>query len=144
MQRFAIWVVCLFAICVGLACADYSVTETHSTSSGISASLKLIPGTGGPYGSDIQNLNLDVSYYNTNTVRVRFSDAASKRWEVPDVIKVDPVSKVPAQPQVLVDITSEGVFNFAVRAAVDNNVIFNSTASFSGALPFVVCFQGRV
>ena len=89
---------------------------------------QLVTGTGGPYGGDIAMLVVDVVPYTSSIVRVTMRDANASRWEVPDVVLLQPDSKAVPKYNVLIGGVGSNL-NLVVTRLIDNVVIFDTRDS---------------
>jgi alpha-glucosidase (family GH31 glycosyl hydrolase) len=89
---------------------------------------QLVDGSAGPYGDDIFYLSVDVVPYTPDIVRVTMRDMNESRWEVPNVVLLQPDAKV--TPKYNVTIGKVGMhLNLVVTRLIDHLVIFDTTGS---------------
>ncbi|EFC45907.1 predicted protein [Naegleria gruberi] len=77
-----------------IATSQYIVQSVSETASGVSGNLRLLDGTGGPYGKDIQNLKFNITYVSDSILRVKITDLEGKRWQAEQyVLKKEVLSR---------------------------------------------------
>eukprot|EP00026_Physarum_polycephalum_P002427 Phypoly_transcript_02433.p1 GENE.Phypoly_transcript_02433~~Phypoly_transcript_02433.p1 ORF type:complete len:897 (+),score=153.68 Phypoly_transcript_02433:115-2805(+) len=120
-----VFLLCLLSSVYG-AFPGYQLASLTKTDYGYQGNLTLIGA--GPYGSDIQNPAVEVTFQSDTTLRIKIYDPSNARWEVPNVNILQPPTAPPAQP--LYNITfTESPFGFAVIRVSNGDVIFNTTSS---------------
>lgn len=109
------------------AVKGYELVSVKNTPNGLSGLLRVYDPT--PlYGPDIQTLSFDVMMETESRIRVKITDSANQRWEVPNVVKTSaPVNK-PTNTNYDFSYTSKP-FGFAIRRKSNNEVIFNTTSN---------------
>ena len=109
------------------AFAEYAVDDLIDTPVGYNVSTHLVPGTEGPYGSDISNPHIEVVFQSTDILRVKITDPNNERFEVPWVDQLPKPTGMPSSPAYSVVFNSQ-TFGFAVKRATDKSVVFNCTS----------------
>ncbi|EKM56094.1 glycoside hydrolase family 31 protein [Phanerochaete carnosa HHB-10118-sp] len=112
------------------ACPGYKTTNVHTSGSTLTADLVLAGEACNVYGSDIEQLKLEVTYETNTRIHVKITDPSSDRYEVPESV----VPRPDADPSVS-SSTAEIRFNytaspfaFSIYRAATHEVLF-STAS---------------
>lgn len=86
----------------------------------------MVENTGGPYGDDIAYLHVDVVPYTSSIVRVSIRDANNTRWEVPNVVLLQPETRV--TPNWNVTIGAVGAkLNLQVSRLSDKVLLFDTS-----------------
>lgn len=104
----------------------YEVSSVTDTATGVEGILTLAGEPSTTYGADIEQLSFQVIYEANDYVRLRITDPASSRWEVPSSIVPRPtVTTKAVAAQYLFEYTSSP-FSFKVIRKSDGVLIFNS------------------
>ncbi|GAM28047.1 hypothetical protein SAMD00019534_112230 [Acytostelium subglobosum LB1] len=106
-------------------CPNYKVVSIEQTKVGYSGQLQLL--NPGPYGADIEQLNIDVYYQSQDILRVRIYDSNNQRWEVPNINQLPLPTEAPSNLNYAVQFNQQ-TFGFEVLRASNNQVIFNTTS----------------
>jgi hypothetical protein len=124
--------------------AFYVVSDVEKTVFGIEGHLQLAPGSGGPFGSDLEKLAFRISAQTDSIIRVQIVDEAFERWQVPYLNLLEQ----PTQPVVDAKYSfsyTESPFGFAVSRIADGAVLFNSTPAQTDDFPALIvgvcCFR---
>ncbi|CAE6449622.1 unnamed protein product [Rhizoctonia solani] len=110
------------------SCKGYVAKNVETNSNGLTADLTLAAACG-IYGSDIQNLKLEVTYEDKDRVHVKIGDKAGKRYEVPEEVFPRSKSKVTASSANLVFNHTENPFSFSVSRKKTGEVLFDTKGS---------------
>lgn len=109
----------------------YSLSKLVETETGYKAELNLVGSGSSTYGPDIKKLSLEVVFETEDTVRVKITDAAKPRWEVPESVLPRPhASKKPAASNLKFSYT-EAPFSFEITRAADGKSLFKLGDSFT-------------
>jgi hypothetical protein len=128
-------VVLFFQACFGQPVPGYSLSQVEEFTWGFTGELNILPGSQGPYGSDIETLTLQVYFQTEDIVRIKIIDPNNARWEVPDVVQFhSPAVPPPSTTNYRVSYTSSpfGIAVSRLGVSGEEGVIFNTTASPSG------------
>jgi len=113
----------------GVNDAQYTSSVMTETATGYTGKLSLSQGGGSTYGNDIESLTWELMFEGPDYVRLRITDPADKRWEVPSSV-VDRPEGVPAVPlkariyDVKVD---ESPFSVTVTRMADGVVVLQTS-----------------
>lgn len=111
---------------------QYSLSSMTSTSTGFEGTLNLIGEGDNIYGTSIKTLKLEVLFENENYARIKITDPANKRWEVPDnVVHRPTVSSQPSNKNYEFKYT-ENPFSFEIIRKSDGVSVYK----FSDSLKF--------
>ncbi|KAG8735702.1 hypothetical protein FRC12_017953 [Ceratobasidium sp. 428] len=110
------------------SCKGYTAKNVKTNSNGLTADLTLAA-TCGIYGSDIQQLKLEVTYEDPSRVHVKIADSAGKRYEVPEEVFPRPTSKVSSSSADLVFKYVASPFSFSVSRKKTGEVLFDTKGS---------------
>ncbi|KAL7623189.1 hypothetical protein AAE478_006870 [Parahypoxylon ruwenzoriense] len=112
------------------ACPGYTASNVVKTASGLTADLKLAGEACNAYGSDLDDLILEVSYDTETRLHVKIQDAANNVYQVPK--SVFPRPEAPgseeAQSALKFDYT-ESPFSFTVSRSDSEEVLFDTSAA---------------
>lgn len=93
---------------------------------------ELIRESSGPYGGDIDLLEVSVYFQTQDILRIRILDPLNERWEVPDVVQLQsPPESIPEERNYDIAFT-HSPFGISVHRASNNEMIWNSTSPSSG------------
>ncbi|KAG9103826.1 hypothetical protein FRC06_007804, partial [Ceratobasidium sp. 370] len=110
------------------SCKGYTAKNVKTNSNGLTADLTLA-GTCGIYGSDIQQLRLQVTYEDQSRIHVKIGDSAGKRYEVPEEVFPRPTSKVTASSADIVFKYVASPFSFSISRKKTGEVLFDTKGS---------------
>ncbi|KAG9118557.1 hypothetical protein FRC07_006874 [Ceratobasidium sp. 392] len=110
------------------SCKGYTAKNVKTTSNGLTADLTLAA-TCGIYGSDIQQLKLQVTCEDQSRIHVKISDSAGKRYEVPEEVFPRPTSKVTASSADIVFKYVASPFSFSITRKKTGEVLFDTKGS---------------
>lgn len=120
---------CFYA---GASSSGYALSGLSNTQYGLEGTLTLIGEGTSTYGADIKQLKLEVLLESKQYVRVKISDAANARWEVPSSIVKRPSNVFKVDGAEYTFSYTESPFSFEVKRNADAVTIFK----FSDALTF--------
>ncbi|KAF2077080.1 hypothetical protein CYY_001589 [Polysphondylium violaceum] len=103
----------------------YNVTNYQRYPNDIVVELSLL--SPGPYGNDIQNAVVHLSFVNAEVLRVRILDADNQRWEISDIINKLVPSNEPFNSLYETKVHAADPFSFAVIRISDGSVLFNTS-----------------
>ncbi|KAI1429190.1 glycoside hydrolase family 31 protein [Xylaria sp. FL1777] len=112
------------------ACPGYSASNVKTTASGLTASLTLAGKGCNVYGTDLQNLILEVSYDTDSRLHVKIQDAANDVYQVPESFFPRPKSggSTPHKSALKFDYVKKP-FSFTVSRSGSNEVLFDTSAA---------------
>ncbi|QRV92350.1 glycoside hydrolase family 31 protein [Ceratobasidium sp. AG-Ba] len=110
------------------SCKGYIAKNIKTNSNGLTADLTLAA-TCGIYGSDIQQLKLQVTYEDKSRIHVKIGDSAGKRYEVPEEVFPRPISKVTASSADIEFKYVANPFSFSVSRKKTGEVLFDTKGS---------------
>ncbi|KAG8756283.1 hypothetical protein FRC12_010619 [Ceratobasidium sp. 428] len=110
------------------SCKGYTAKNVKTNSNGLTADLTLAA-TCGIYGSDIQQLKLQVTYEDKSRIHVKIGDSAGKRYEVPDEVFPRPTSKVSASSADIEFKYVASPFSFSISRKKTGEVLFDTKGS---------------
>lgn len=109
-----------------LSTSGYQLTNVKEVSTGLKGTLELIGDASSTYGDDISTLTLEIFLEDADYARVKITDAAESRWEIPQSL----VSRPEAVPKVTTmnyEVTyTSNPFTISVTRLSDSVVVFNS------------------
>ncbi|OQR94692.1 lysosomal alpha-glucosidase [Achlya hypogyna] len=103
-----------------------NASSWRETSKGFTGTLVLPKGARGPFGNDIRTLKLDVNTEHASRVRVRITDPAFARYEVPIKLHHLQPHKTHGERSYDVSVTNYP-FGIAITRRSTGEVLFNST-----------------
>lgn len=106
--------------------AYYELSAIKDTATGVSGVLDLAGEPSSNYGADIEQLSFEVIYEADDYVRLRVTDPAASRWEVPASIVPRPSAASKARAADYAFTYTESPFSFEVTRTVDGASIFKS------------------
>jgi len=111
-------------------CPGYRASNVKTTATGLTADLKLAGTPCNTYGTDLENLRLEVTYETENRLHVKIQDADDVVYQVPDTVfprpKADGTS---AKKSALAFKYKANPFSFSVSRAKTGEVLFDSSAA---------------
>lgn len=112
------------------ACPGYRATNVHTTATGLTADLKLAGKACNVYGTDLDNLILEVTYETDNRLHVKIQDAANQVYQVPASVLPRPAaSGVDASASALKFAYKTNPFSFTVSRSKTGEVLFDTSAA---------------
>ncbi|KAI1402580.1 glycoside hydrolase family 31 protein [Hypoxylon fuscum] len=112
------------------SCPGYTASNIVKTASGLTADLTLAGEGCNVYGTDLEDLTLEVSYDTETRLHVKIQDAANSVYQVPE--SVFPRPEAPgsdeAQSALKFDYT-ESPFSFTVARSDSGEVLFDTSAA---------------
>lgn len=113
----------------------YMVQSVQTTSTGVKVKLQLSHPSGWP--SDVNQLNLDVTYDSAERLHFKFYDPSTSRFEVPITLNNQGSGVPAAQTPFSVEIPSQGNFYIKVTRKSTGQVLFST----QGMTPLVFADQ---
>ncbi|KAI1303421.1 glycoside hydrolase family 31 protein [Xylaria venustula] len=112
------------------ACPGYSASHVKTTASGLTATLTLAGEGCDVYGTDLEDLILDVSYETDTRLHVKIQDAANDVYQVPESFFPRPKSggSNKHRSALKFDYVKEP-FSFTVSRSDSNEVLFDTSAA---------------
>lgn len=114
-----------------LVSAGYALSGMVETATGYAGTLQLQGnGSNYAYGPDIAQLNLEVVFETADIVRVKITDAAAARWEVPESVIPRPHAEAkPSAQNFDFTYSTEAPFSFEVTRKSDGRSLFKLDGS---------------
>ncbi|KAI9368798.1 glycosyl hydrolases family 31-domain-containing protein [Aspergillus egyptiacus] len=118
-------------------CPGYKASNVRQSPHGFSADLNLAGDSCNVYGTDIESLNLEVEFQDTNRLNIRivptYMDASNESWYILPEELVPRSTPVPgvseSQSDFAVTWTNEPTFNFQVAREATDEVLFDTAGS---------------
>ncbi|KAI1380693.1 glycoside hydrolase family 31 protein [Hypoxylon crocopeplum] len=112
------------------SCPGYTASNVAETASGLTADLTLAGDACNVYGTDLQDLTLEVSYDSETRLHVKIQDAANSVYQVPESVFDRPAaqSSDEAKSALKFDYT-ESPFSFTVSRSDSGEVLFDTSAA---------------
>ncbi|OTB04024.1 glycoside hydrolase family 31 protein [Hypoxylon sp. CI-4A] len=112
------------------ACPGYTASNVVKSASGLTADLKLAGEACNVYGTDLDDLVLQVSYDTETRLHVKIQDAANNVYQIPESVLPRPESQDfdEAQSALKFDYT-ESPFSFNVSRSDTGEVLFDTSAA---------------
>ncbi|KAI0971585.1 glycoside hydrolase family 31 protein [Xylaria arbuscula] len=112
------------------ACPGYSASHVKTTASGLTATLTLAGEGCDVYGTDLEDLILDVSYETDSRLHVKIQDAANDVYQVPESFFPRPKTggSTKHKSALKFDYVKEP-FSFTVSRSDSNEVLFDTSAA---------------
>ncbi|KAA8910594.1 alpha-glucosidase [Sphaerosporella brunnea] len=108
----------------------YTASNVRTTSSSLTADLKLIGKGCAIYGPDIPSLKLSVNYDTKERLHVKITDADNERYEVPEITLPRPAaSSVNAKTADLVFNLKDSPFSFSVSRRSTGEKLFDTAGT---------------
>ncbi|KAF9646605.1 alpha-glucosidase [Thelephora ganbajun] len=107
------------------ACPGYKATNVNSYESTLTADLSLAGKACNVFGTDIQQLKLEVTYETDTRIHVKVIDPAVKRYEVPESVVPRPSAKPTKAREIEFKYTAEP-FSFSILRTQSNEVLFST------------------
>lgn len=112
------------------ACPGYTASNIVKTASGLTADLTLAGEACNVYGSDLQDLTLEVSYDTETRLHVKIQDAANSVYQVPESVFPRPATGGSDEAVSALKFDySESPFSFTVSRADSGEVLFDTSAA---------------
>lgn len=112
--------------------SGYALTTVKPTSTGYSGTLSKLASESTPFGEDIKELKLDVYFQANDVLRVKITDSAKTRWEIPQSLisreETPSIEFDAADLNYSFEFTSSP-FSFEVKRKSDGVSIFKSANS---------------
>ncbi|KAI0344944.1 alpha-glucosidase [Trametopsis cervina] len=110
------------------ACPGYKATAVSTHGNTLTANLALAGKGCNVYGTDIEKLKLEVTYETKARIHVKITDAAKKRYEIPESVLPRPKADASVSPQhadILFNYTTSP-FSFSIVRASNKEVLFTT------------------
>ncbi|KAI1762859.1 glycoside hydrolase family 31 protein [Hypoxylon sp. FL1150] len=112
------------------ACPGYTASNVVKTASGLTADLALAGEACNVYGSDLQNLTLEVSYDTETRLHVKIQDAANSVYQIPSSVFPRPSSGGSDEAASALKFNyTESPFSFTVSRSDSGEVLFDTSAA---------------
>ncbi|KAI0811352.1 glycoside hydrolase family 31 protein [Xylaria sp. FL0064] len=112
------------------ACPGYTASHVKTTASGLTAALTLAGEGCDVYGTDLEDLILEVSYETDSRLHVKIQDAANDAYQVPESFFSRPKSGGSTQHKSALKFDYvKKPFSFTVSRADSNEVLFDTSAA---------------
>ncbi|KAI1641298.1 family 31 glycosyl hydrolase [Biscogniauxia mediterranea] len=112
------------------ACPGYAASNIKTTVSGLTADLTLAGEACNVYGTDLEDLTLEVSYDTDNRLHVKIQDAGNSVYQVPESVFPRPESGgSSADKSALKFDYVESPFSFSVSRSESGEVLFDTSAA---------------
>ncbi|RDI77048.1 hypothetical protein Vi05172_g12975 [Venturia inaequalis] len=113
------------------SCPGYTATNIATTSSGLTADLKLAGPACNTYGRDLDNLKLSVVYETATRLHVKIYDADLNVYQVPESVLPRPNVTTPssAESAAIKFNYIASPFSFSVKRASSNETLFDTSAA---------------
>ncbi|KAK4033891.1 glycoside hydrolase [Parachaetomium inaequale] len=111
-------------------CPGYKASNVKTSTTGLTADLKLAGTPCNTYGIDLEKLRLEVTYENENRLHVKIQDADDVVYQVPESVFPRPKSDgTSSKRSALVFKYKTNPFSFSVSRAKTGEVLFDSSAA---------------
>ncbi|KAK3498987.1 glycosyl hydrolases family 31-domain-containing protein [Neurospora hispaniola] len=112
-------------------CPGYEATNVKTNANGLTAELKLAGKACNTYGTDLDNLVLEVTYETDNRLHVKIQDAANDVYQIPESIFPRPQAAQGANSKksALKFTYKTSPFSFAVTRAKTGEVLFDTSVA---------------
>ncbi|KAB5577580.1 family 31 glycosyl hydrolase [Coniochaeta sp. 2T2.1] len=112
------------------ACPGYKASNVKTGPTGLTADLKLAGSACNVYGTDLDNLVLQVTYETDNRLHVKIQDAANQVYQIPSSVLPRPdTSAGDASRSALKFAYKADPFSFTVSRASSGEVLFDTSAA---------------
>ncbi|KAI0179275.1 glycoside hydrolase family 31 protein [Hypoxylon sp. FL1284] len=112
------------------ACPGYTASNVVTTASGLTADLTLAGDACNVYGTDLQDLTLEVSYETETRLHVKIQDADNNVYQVPESVFPRPSAPGSDSAQSALKFNyTESPFSFAVSRSDSGEVLFDTSAA---------------
>lgn len=111
------------------SCPGYEASNIQTTSTSLSADLSLAGAACNVYGTDLQDLRLDVTYETTTRLHVKIQDAANSVYQVPESVFPRPSASQGVTNAALSFNYTESPFTFTVSRSDTGEVLFDTSAA---------------
>ncbi|PFH56463.1 hypothetical protein XA68_16477 [Ophiocordyceps unilateralis] len=111
------------------ACHGYEASHVLHTDSGLTASLRLVGEPCNVYGTDLDDLTLQVTHETDDRLHVKIQDRANQVYQVPESVFPRPGGRSSARSSKLKFKYITSPFSFQVLRAGSNEVLFDSSAA---------------
>ncbi|KAI1341410.1 glycoside hydrolase family 31 protein [Xylariaceae sp. FL0016] len=112
------------------SCPGYSASNIQTTSSGLTADLKLTGEACNVYGTDLDELTLTVSYDTDTRLHVKIQDAGNSVYQVPASVFPRPAGNGSDESKSALEFDYvENPFSFTVSRSESGEVLFDTSAA---------------
>ncbi|KAF3760749.1 family 31 glycoside hydrolase [Cryphonectria parasitica EP155] len=109
--------------------ARYEVSNVQTTSTSFSADLSLAGAACNNYGTDLENLTLEVTYETATRLHVKIQDTANSVYQVPESVFPRPSASQGATRTALSFNYTESPFSFTVSRSDTEEILFDTSAA---------------
>ncbi|KAI1502595.1 family 31 glycosyl hydrolase [Biscogniauxia marginata] len=112
------------------ACPGYTASNIQTTASGLTADLTLAGEACNVYGTDLEDLSLEVSYDTDNRLHVKIQDASNSVYQVPESVFPRPEGGGSSESTSALKFDYvESPFSFTVSRSESGEVLFDTSAA---------------
>ncbi|KAF4592222.1 glycoside hydrolase family 31 protein [Ophiocordyceps camponoti-floridani] len=111
------------------ACRGYEASHVSHTDSGLTASLRLLGQPCNAYGTDLDDLTLEVTHETDERLHVKIQDRANQVYQVPESVFPRPRGRSSRHQSKLKFNYTASPFSFQVLRAGSNEVLFDTSAA---------------
>ncbi|RDA95699.1 hypothetical protein CP533_1163 [Ophiocordyceps camponoti-saundersi (nom. inval.)] len=111
------------------ACHGYNAHDLRQTDSGLTASLKPLDVPCNAYGTDLDDLTLEVTHETDDRLHVKIQDRANQVYQVPESVFSRPGGRSSARQSKLKFNYTASPFSFQVLRAGSDEVLFDTSAA---------------